>query len=244
MPADQIEQEYAPHFAAYKTRPSPETADALLRATQPVIRHGMATFVGPSAGPNVTSAARRLALDAFDSYDPSKGKLRTHVMNRLRGLQRYAAQSAQVISAPEQVALDRNHLRELETNLRDELGRDPSDRELADRSGLSVKRIGYIRSYRPGLAEGQLAGLSGDDEGEDWDPAVYYARGNELVGLLYHELHPVDQLIVEHMTGYNGAPILPMGDIARKAGLTPGRVSQRAAVIQAKLDELDDSGIL
>jgi DNA-directed RNA polymerase specialized sigma subunit len=191
------------------------------------------------------SRARQLALDALPGYDPQKGKLRNHLMNRLRGLQRHTAQANQIISVPEQVALDRNHLWEHEVNLQDELGHPPSDAELANRSGLSLKRIRHIRQYKPGFAESQLAAKGRDDGGGDgWEPGVQRNRGHELLHMIYHELSPVDQLIVEHLSGFNGAPILPGQEIARRTGLTPGRVSQRAAAIQHQLDQLDDAGVL
>jgi len=180
-----------------------------------------------------------MALDAMKRYDPTKAKLRTHLMFQLQGLRRYAARESQILSVPEQVGLDQGHLREGENFLRDQLGRDPADSELADHLNLSLKRIKYIRQARPTYSEGSFQRPT--EEGEDiYQPAIQEkANVREWHEFVYHDMSPIDQLIMEHTLGMHGKKVLPNQDVAKKLGISPGAVSQRKARIQSKLDLRD-----
>lgn len=241
---EKLEPELRPHYVAYLRSPTPRAASTLLKHTNSIIDTGVKAFGGPD-NPMVRSRAKKLALDSFASYDPRRASLKTHMLNHLQGLQRYAAKQTRMISVPERVAIDRRHLDRHEAELRDELGREPSSAELGDRSGLSIKRQELVRSYRPGFAEGQAtAARPGDADGSGNDPTVQ--SGPDIAGrllYLYHDLDPTDQAIVEHGFGLHGRTPLRVGQLAQKLNLSPGRISQRAARIQQKLDELDDTGI-
>jgi DNA-directed RNA polymerase specialized sigma subunit len=234
---NRLEDEYADAFHAWQQSPTPRTNSELLAAIDPVIRQGLKTYGGVSAGsPSLRSKARQIALRSFRSYNPSRGSLRTHLMGQLRGLQRAGAREAQIIRLPEQVALDRQHLEETEEELRVQLGREPSTQQLANAIGLSLRRIAYIRQANPAVATGTiLAGaparmpastLPGQDQFEvGWQE------------LVYHDLSDTDQVVFDHLLGAHGKQRLTTTKIAQQLGITPSAVSQRADRIQRKLDE-------
>jgi hypothetical protein len=248
-PTNRLETRFAPAFHAWKADPSPVKSDDFLKTIDPIVQEGMNVYGGRASNPMMRSRARRIALDAASRYDPSKASLKTHLMAHLQGLRRYGAQQNQVIHVPEAVALDQHHLHEAEAELGDRLGRDPSDLELADLTGLSRRRIAHVRGYQPGVPEGRLAALS--DEGEEggtgggYEPAVEGPDRSLLrAQFLYHDLDPHDQVILEYGMGLNGSPRLPAAQIARRLRLSPGAVSQRASRIQRLLDEFEDSNVL
>jgi DNA-directed RNA polymerase specialized sigma subunit len=248
-PKDRLESQYAPAFHAWSANPGPGQSDEFLKAINPVIDEGLSVYGGRNVNPMMRSRARMIALDAAKKYDPTKASLKTHLMAHLQGLRRYSAQQAQTIKVPEAVALDQQHLTESETELRDQLGRDPSDMELSDHIGLSRRRIAHIRGYRPAIPEGRMAALSDEDEegsgGGGFEPAVEGPDRSMLrAQFLYHDLDPHDQVILEYGMGLNGAPKLPATQIARRLRISPGAVSQRAARIQRMLNELEDSEVL
>jgi DNA-directed RNA polymerase specialized sigma subunit len=248
-PKNRLEPQFAPAYHAWAADPSPARSDDFLNAIDPVIQEGMNVYGGRNANPMMRSRARRIALEAAGKYDPTKAGLKTHLMAHLQGLRRYNAQQNQVIKVPEAVALDQQHLLEAEAELRDQHGRDPSDLELADHTGLSRRRIAHIRGYRPAVAEGRLASLADQDEeggaGGGFEPAVEGPDRSMLrAQFLYHDLDPHDQVILEYGLGMNGAPRLPAAQIARRLRISPGAVSQRAARIQRQLDELEDAAVL
>jgi DNA-directed RNA polymerase specialized sigma subunit len=243
---DRIEPHLIKPIMDFKANPHPASADAFLKAVAPIMETGLATYGGRDVNPMMRTRARRVLLASVPSYDPSRASFKTHAMNQLRTLQRYGARQQQVIKVPEAVALDQGHLRESEAELRDRLGRDPSDLELADHAGISRGRIRYIRGYRPGLAEGQVA-AAGTAEGDDggYEPAVVQADPvRQHAEFLYHDLDPTDQVILEYTLGLNGAPVLPGNMVAARVGLSAGAVSQRKARIDQRMRELAATGVL
>lgn len=246
MPDSYLEPEFAPHYNAWKSDPHPANTGNLLGAVQPVLNSALRTYVGPKPSPIMQSKAKLMAIDAMDRYDPTRAKLRTHLMSQLQGLRRLNAKESQILSIPEQVALDQQHLRDSENQLRDELGRDPSDSELADHVKLSPKRLGYLRKAHNVYAQGTIESQRSDDGGEDvYAPAVSNdGAPNAYHEFVYNDLGPIDQKIMEHSLGLHRRPVLQNQEIARRLGLSPGAVSQRKAKIQQLLNMRDDLNIL
>lgn len=243
MPESYLEEEYAQPLGDWQAKPTPENTSHLLKTINPVLTAAIRAY-GIQGSPTLHSRAKIMAIDAMKRYDPTKAKLRTHLMVQLQGLRRHAAREQQVLSIPEQVALDIGHLRESENFLRDQLGRDPSDTELADHTNLSLKRIGYIRKARPSFSEGSFQRPT--DEGEDiYSPPIQtknnVAQWHEFV---YHDLAPVDQAIMESTIGMHGKPVLSNQELARRLNISPGAVSQRKARIQGKLNLRDEFGVI
>jgi DNA-directed RNA polymerase specialized sigma subunit len=239
QPESFLEEEFHAPYHVWKADPSPRNASALLQAVDPVISSALRTYGGTSPSPVLRSHAKLLVLDAAGRYDPSRAKLRTHLMTNLQGLRRVHARQTQIIGVPERVGLDLHRLHLAERDLSDKLGRDPSDAELAEHTGLSMKRLGHVRQARPGYAEGQIAARG--PEGEPaFDPAVVGADDEAWVRFVHHDLHPADQLILEHTLGLNNKRKLSKQQIAKKLRLSPGAISQRAAKIQQLLDKREE----
>lgn len=235
-----LEGEYQSAFDAWKATPTPQSRGALLRSVDPVIDTALKSYGGASqTSPTLRGRARKLALQSFGSYDPTKGSLRTHLMGQLRGLQRPAAQETQIIRLPERVALDKQHLDETERELAFQLGRDPSDQQLADHTGLSLKRINYIRQAQPVIAGGTA--LNEDDDENNEMPASQIPGVNPQAegweALVYYDLDDIDQFIFDRTLGRHGRESWSLQRIAQKLGITPSAASQRAAKIQKMLDE-------
>jgi len=160
-------------WRTYKSMPGPATSGPILKALHPSIESGIKAFGGASGNnANLRSRARILALDALDTYDPARGPLKGHVMGHMRGLTRYATKQQQTLSVPEAVMLDHKRLADASRELAEELGRDPSDAELADRTGVNLKRIGAVRGAQLGMAQGQVESMTTDEEGDPGDVAV------------------------------------------------------------------------
>lgn len=235
--SQRVETDFDPLYQSWKSDNNPATRSALLKHVQPVLDTAIHSYAGGNASPSVKSQAKLMALSAFNTFDPTKGNIKTHLLSQLRGLQRHAAQSSQIISLPERVSLDRQHLMEAENELRDNLGRDPSDLELADHTGLSLKRIGYIRQAKPGTNTGSIL----DEEGEVFSPASAVpgaqSADDAWAEMIYHDLGSTDQAIMDYTLGLRGISPASTTEIAARLGISPGAVSQRKAKIQAMLDE-------
>lgn len=212
---------------------SPKANAALLQTTAPLIDRAARANVG-KVDPLVRSRARSLALEAFASYDPQRGRFSSHLYNHLQGLKRYSGQLAQGVHVPERQVLDRKAMTSAQAQLNDELGRDPSDDELADRTGFSIKRLRQLRAPTA-MTQGYFSTLG--TGGEGLDPAIASNGSPAWLELIYAELNPLDQKVFEWSLGWNGQPQMQNQDIARRLRRSPGWVSQRKLLIQRMLDQ-------
>jgi DNA-directed RNA polymerase specialized sigma subunit len=216
-------------YTAWKKQPTRPNMMHALQASQPIIEMALRSYVG-SKDPVAISHARILAMRAIKSYDPQRGtQLRTHMLTQLQPLRRLAAKRRFVSHIPEQAQYDMSGLREAEADLTDELGREPTEAELADKTGLSMKRLRYLRQMAVPTAESSFAeeALQTDAPNpmNDWQDYVYY------------DLSPTDKKIFEWRTGYNKKPTLGVSEIAKKLNMSAGRVTQRANNIAIRLEE-------
>lgn len=232
---NKLEPEFREPYDAWKSGDSPETRRHLLKAVKPVLDTAVSTYGG--GGSLAGSYARTEALKAFGSYNPEQGSMKNHLLSQLRRLQRRVPQVSNVIAVPERVMADRRHLQETEDQLADSLGRSPSSSELANASGLSVKRLAYIRNASSGVPTGSYTDEAGDTRlpastipGQD--PA-----GDAWQRMVYDSLPAVDQAIMDMSLGLHGTPVQENRGIAKKLGLSPGAISQRKKKIQQLIDQ-------
>jgi DNA-directed RNA polymerase sigma subunit (sigma70/sigma32) len=165
--------------------------------------------------------AKRLAVEAFDSYNPNAGTaLSTYVASRLPKLSRvvYSTQNTARLSETKNLLFHTYHTATNE--LRDRHGRDPTNEELADHLGWAPKKLEKFQreSQRKEFVESEE-----HPEAEDVD--------DHLVDFIYHDLTPLQKQIFEHRTGYQGKPILTGAQIMKKLNITQGQLSYQLNLI-------------
>lgn len=240
-----LEPAFADDYQAWSANPTPATTGQMLRVLQPAIDRGISAHVGQNVSPTMKSHARKLALSALRTYDPSQSRLGTHVINHLQGLKRISRKQQQILSVLERVSLDQAHVDRASKELDDRLGRPPSAGELADYTGLSLKRIGYVQSYSNPVAEGSLLSFVDEENQGGMMPAVNQGGSPHILAdAIYDELDPINQHILDWSLGLHGRQLMPVQAIAAKLRMTSGAVSQRRAIIQKKMDELRQTSIL
>jgi DNA-directed RNA polymerase specialized sigma subunit len=232
---DQEPSELDTAYETWKKDPSPQNMGVTLQAANPVINSALQSY---GKGNQVLKGrARILAAKAVQSYDPDKGtKLRTHMMNQMQPLIRSARQYSQPVHIPERAQADLYQVEEGHQRFFDDYGREPSENELADLTGLSIKRIAHVRKMRnTGMPESALTQLGAEGE-EQFMPGMDHVDPEQIfIEYLHHDLDPIDQKILEWRTGLYGKPKLSNNEIAKKLGLSAGAISQRAAKISARL---------
>lgn len=224
-------------YEAWRVKPTPEAMGNLLEASDPVLRSAVQSY--GRGNPALYSKARQLAIKAYQSYDPERGtKLRTHVMNQLQPLTRHAHKLSTAVRVPERSAHELYLMGQARAGFQDKRGREPSDGELSDLTGLSHKKLLQLRRAGGELAESSL--LETDESGEAGTayPGVHRESPEKIwAEYVHHDLGPVDQQILRWRTGLHGDPVLSNNEIAKRLKLTPGAVSQRAARIAARMAE-------
>jgi DNA-directed RNA polymerase specialized sigma subunit len=225
-------------FEAWKQKPSPERMGEFLDKAQPVVSSAIRSY--GQGNKALESRARLLIADAAGKFDPNRGvKLRTYLMTQLQPLTRYAKEYGRSTRVPERVSADLYSVNQGHQDYFDKFGREPSDKELADMTGLSMRRIAHVRRFsQPELGESTMV----DDEGAIMYPGTETPDPDKvLLEYVHHDLDPVDQKIMEWRTGIYGKKQLSNNEIAKRLNLSAGAVSQRAAKISARIAGLREA---
>jgi DNA-directed RNA polymerase specialized sigma subunit len=219
---------------AWQKTPTDANASALLSHVNPLIHREANKWAGTLARPLLEAEGKRLAMEAFHSYDPSKGAaLGTHVVNQLQRMSRLSYANQNVARLPENKMLLYHGFHVAHSDLTDAHGRAPSTDELADRLGWPVHRV---EEYRKSIGRREM--LESGGLFETGDAGLYDADKQEhVVDFIHHGLTPQHKLMFEHLTGYGGAEQLSNQQIQQKLGLTQGQYSYAKANLIAHVEK-------
>jgi hypothetical protein len=171
---------------------------------------------------------KRYALQAFDTYDPTKGvKLSTHVVNYLQKINRDNYTNQQAIRLPENLAIGYSRFMSAHEELSQTHGRPPTKAELATK--LEWKQSDVARAmqrYHKEYVEGKQQFDSGVSELDTSASAIRFAM---------HGMSDVEKKIFEAKTGYGGAEMVPMEKVRRDLKLTPYQFYQAQQTLKQRL---------
>lgn len=221
-------------YAEWLKNKSPENMSRVVDAFAPTINSEIMRYSGPK--PLLRSRAKVLAVKAVKSFDPMSGaRLNSWIVTNLQPLSRYSIKQRD-IQIPEVAARQAAEVSRVTEYLKDDLGRDPTDDEIADEIGISPKRVAAVRKMAvPSVVSGSFDD-SEDGENVSTAPAVEtpsqvpYAQ--EAV---YQGLDRSDRLIFDHLTGMHGKKQLSGKEIAAMLGVSPSAISQRANAIAEQI---------
>lgn len=171
--------------------------------------------------------AYKLARKAAENFDEKKGiKFSTYLTNALQKLTRLSTQYGGSVRVPENKQFKINKLNQVETELQEILGRQPTASDIADAAGMHIGTVNNLLSARK--KEVSLSNLS-------FAPIFNAGNDDDWVHFVYHDLGDKDKIIFEHRTGFGGKPVLDNSAIAKKLGLSASTVSQRVKIITERL---------
>lgn len=220
-----------PEFAwqEWRQRKTKDSSVALLNEFRPMIYKEVYRHGGLLPKSFLEVEAKRLAFNAFDTYDPKKNtRLSTHVANTLRGLGRLNYTYQNALRMPEERQRKYSLFTEAREKLKDRLGRAPSIQELSDELVWPEDEVG--RMERDVHVE-----TSESVGGEDAMSSVFAVSSSPVVDFLYHDMEPEEKIIFESLTGYKGHPQLSMSGIARKLGLSEPQVRRKRDKLAEKI---------
>lgn len=205
----------------WKKNPTDANASALLLQVNPLIQREANKWSGTLARPLLETEGKRLAMQAFQNYDPTRGAaLGTHVVNQLQKMSRLSYANQNVARLPENKMLQFHAYHLAHSELQDTLGRPPATDELADHLGWSMRQIEQFRKqtgHQELIESGGVENVSSNLAVAD--------DSDHIVDFIHHDLPPVQKSIFEHLTGYRGAETLNNTQIQKKLNLTQGQYS-------------------
>lgn len=225
-------------YAAWLRDRSPKSMSRLLDSFAPTINSEITRYEGPRH--LLRSRARVLAVKAVKTFNPMSGaKLQSWVVTNLKPLSRYGQRQRDVrvpeVALRQAAAVDR-----VTKELRDDLGRDPTDDEIADEIGISPKRVAKVRSMAvASVPSGQLDEIEGPDGDQSIAPGVVVpSRVPFAADAVYMSLDDTDRFIFDSLTGSHGSGVVPAKVVAARLGISQAAVSQRASRIAQQLSEV------
>ena len=182
-----------------------------------------------------------MMVDGIRKYDPMRqANLETYLMSHMRGLQRAVGKETRILNMPERMSMEIGQMRQVEQELKDETGKDTDDQMLADRLGVSMRRLGSLRKYQAApIPESRFTTAApGSDDSVSMPGVETENREEILLDYLYHSLGQIDRRVIDWKLGRNGQPQLPNVEIARRLRVSPAAVTQRAMRLATRLEEL------
>lgn len=221
-------------YGKWQAEQTPENLYACVNSLKPTIDSVLATN-GVTGNPQLAAQARVMAAKAIKSYDPSQGaSLATWVTSQLRALSRSIRQTDNIAGVPDKMILDSYAIYRAERELEDELGKEPTIQEIADRAHMSVKRITDINrktravSHESAFTEGANTYMQGNETDFSQDAMDY----------VYNDSDRIDQKLMEYVLGYGGKKELSNKEIMDKLQLTPVQLTRRKQRIADRMKSI------
>jgi len=172
----------------------------------------------------------RQFLNAAKTYNPTKGAaLGSWVYDRLRKAQRFVVNYQDPTRVQEQRYYNIGKFQNAKATMNDQLGREPSSRELSELLGWSENEIGRMESEMRGVL------FSSSFE---YDPtSIMPSREAEVLRLVRYQLSPEELSVYDYRTGGHGKPQLKPADIAKQLGITQSRVYRVLNKIGKAIDQ-------
>ena len=186
-------------------------------------------------------------MKAVDRFDPKKGgKLSTYAAWWIKqSIKRALANQSKTIRLPVHLVDKISKMRRVSTQMTEELGREPTDDELAEEIGLSASKVTALKSaaIRPTSLDQPIGDddstaygeIVGDEEAQDPFEMLRDKNLRDEVGDLLDVLDDRERRIINSRFGLDGQKPKTLEEVGEKFGVTRERIRQLQNIALGKL---------
>jgi DNA-directed RNA polymerase specialized sigma subunit len=204
----------------------------LMDQISPVVYSEVQRASGSLPTAALSAEAKKWAIKAIQSYDPSKGTaISTHVMNYLPKIRRMNYKFQNAVRLPENMQLKFHDFNHAITSLTDELNREPTDEELAQKLGWTKPQtIKFKNSLYSDLIES-----SSERPGE-------FTTFNQNALLMEHLL---SQLSADEKFILYNSKLMSSTELAKEIGVNINRLNYLKSKLVEKIKNIQsESGMV
>jgi DNA-directed RNA polymerase specialized sigma subunit len=216
-------------YQTWKSSPTPEALSGVINAYTGLLHSELPKYTSGNLPPDtIKGLGKKIIKDSLQTYDPKKGSLANHIVVNLQKLHRINYETSSFFRMSEEMQRGTSLYRSTKNDLQQRLLREPSREEMSEALGWTPAKVGRMDKM---LMKESLT------ENLGYSPA-YVNMDDPKIDYLYHDLSPEDKIVFQYKTGYRGAPILKLKDIAKRLNMSIPAVSVRAANIAKTLNKL------
>jgi len=227
-------------WQSYSDTGSTEPLGELLTSYDPLLQQQVNRYsASPLPRPALETEARRLTVRAFQTYDPDKSQLNTHVTNHLKHLQRFTLNYQNVGKIPENRGIKISRYQNMRTNLEDELGREPTVVEISDAMQIApaeVERMQLELRQDLNIIQARDDAFFDHSFGRDMSPL------QTAIEFVYYDASSEDKKIMEYTFGLGGTMKKDVKGIALALGKNESYVRRRRREIAQEIKNAEMVG--